>query len=418
MQQRLDNQQEHLHRSLEAAANETNRLRVSLQQEKNTRHEAQRGLFEAQNKVEDIKADIQSLQLADRRKQSQEAWFSQEDSIVRDNIFQLFRDVRNWSKAYGVKSLANVTRPPSNKLPAWAHDLARETSSSLRLPYEDVQARIMLIQHPYVILCALLSKHMQAKIFGNSFFALSNFDAAWNREEVGAFENMFRHTKNMANDALANNKNGQIWRSDTMRLLFSRSSAGSGTERQWSDEANRTIMETSHKVAADFMTGPNSTLLRNLSLEETVIRDSEILAIFRRAAFVFCELQAERVHFKWHPAQDILGSVFEVTSGFLEADRLYKLEDDQDHSHDGKVVGLALTPLVTAHGNPDAEDYDRMRVISKAIVWLFGEATEEGNPGAQSRQMRIRNEHPTSAQGHPHLLPSPVPPMPPMPNFD
>jgi hypothetical protein len=59
---------------------------------------------------------------------------------------------------------------------------------------------------------------------------------------------------------------------------------------------------------------------------------------------------------------------FANESPVMTPHRLHHLDDDDENSLDGNKVLAVIQPVILAYGNEDAENYNKWKVWSKAVV--------------------------------------------------
>ena len=132
--------------------------------------------------------------------------------------------------------------------------------------------------------------------------------------------------------------------------------------------------EAVEKVSAYFarVLALNDVLLKD-GLKETVIREQflqKLTQIFVDAGRLSIRLWSQRPAFRCHTLGNLAKVPFNVASETLQAHNLHKLDDQEDHSMDGRLTKIMVHPAVLTYGTHEADHYDRHEVLAKAVVWL------------------------------------------------
>ncbi|KAK8152023.1 hypothetical protein BC567DRAFT_239263 [Phyllosticta citribraziliensis] len=150
--------------------------------------------------------------------------------------------------------------------------------------------------------------------------------------------------------------------------------------------------EEFHSTMANiFLRSSAAFMMKDLYENEQDNRKQDLCMLVTRAANVYGRLQTQRVYYSWMEPADLIGVDFFIASPYLRADRLHKIDEDEgETTMDGARVKIVLSPVVLAHGNSHGEDYERHRVIAKAVVyfWRHSLASVEAADHRNSRTFR------------------------------
>lgn len=125
-------------------------------------------------------------------------------------------------------------------------------------------------------------------------------------------------------------------------------------------------------ITNDILYGPVSAFLLEVEKKEEERCHSEFKDLISRAMKLFSRLQTQRADYAWRKSSELLRTKFDVHSRKIAADRLHKLEDDEDESCNGKKIKLVVSPAVQKYGDSNGENFQTTRFITKAIVFLEG----------------------------------------------
>lgn len=145
-----------------------------------------------------------------------------------------------------------------------------------------------------------------------------------------------------------------------------------------------------------FLKGPIMKLLRSLSLEEEKACKLELFRLYVQAGNLQTRLKTHRANIQWGEPIRCIGYPFTVGSEYFKADRVHRLEDDEDTSHDGQEVCIVLSPPVIISGDQHGDNYDSERVVAKGIVVLQEpHRSKKGQPmtTVKRKEEEMKNAH-------------------------
>ncbi|KAK8161279.1 hypothetical protein IWX90DRAFT_487855 [Phyllosticta citrichinensis] len=316
-------------------------------------------LRKIQNDLDTATSDLRNAQIS-TFKQARSEWLPEEDSKVRDDVSQLYKDIRSWAKTYARSgfSCANVLSSADYR---YGQKFFRRVRRVATLSGID---EIKDMKHLFLVLAALLSEHLRLMIFRTPFFWLKDTSQSLSPHEV--FDRLFLTT------CETRTSEAHLWRAQLMRFLFKNGDHEIQDEPIESDLIPYGFAEFLYTdIVKGFLERYEKILMDGLNKEDRYTRNFELFKLVTRSANLYGRLQTQRTSYFWTSADSCLGDRFSVSLPHMKADRLHKLdEDEEDTSIDGSKVKIVLSPTVFASGNSQGEDYDSQRVIAKAVVYL------------------------------------------------
>ncbi|KAB2581231.1 hypothetical protein DBV05_g124 [Lasiodiplodia theobromae] len=317
-----------------------------------------RELKECQGRLDSSIVDLRKAQLSSF-KQSQTGWFVEEDSRIHESLAQFYKDVRLWAKTYCLKSLETFCD---------VDDHTRSYLSNAVLGVASFQEwdDFCKFKHPFLILAALVSETLRSWMFGDYFYI---FVRPGDPSDNGATRMALLET---FNKLLTGNVVGaHTWRALLFRGIFP--SPESPELRTGPGFSTRNCGDLLESIMGALKYGPACAFVRSMEENEDKKCTSELQNLVQRAMKLFSRLQTQRAYYTWHTPSQLLRTGFDVHSPELAADRLVRLEDDEDESHNGKKIKLVVSPMVQKHGDSNGENFHTTtRVITKAVVFLEG----------------------------------------------
>ncbi|KAL1626257.1 hypothetical protein SLS54_003094 [Diplodia seriata] len=116
--------------------------------------------------------------------------------------------------------------------------------------------------------------------------------------------------------------------------------------------------------------GPASAFLRHMERDEDQTCGMQLQDLISRAMKLFSRLQTQRADYIWNEPSDSLCTGFDVHSPKMAADRLVRLDDDEDESCNGKKIKIVVSPAVQRYGNSHGENFQTGHFLVKAVVFL------------------------------------------------
>ncbi|KAK8161277.1 hypothetical protein IWX90DRAFT_515063 [Phyllosticta citrichinensis] len=313
--------------------------------------ELDRQLQEAKARIESSVQELREFQLK-AMEQVCSGRTAEEDINVRDAIERLHGKIRYWSKTFCVPSMSSVIYSHGSQIRDLLGFLRNVSGFSTPQSLEH-------FRYPYLILTCWLCEYIRCQILDNPFVILSRC------KQHGESSNCGQCLNDMYKLLLEGSfPDAQDFRIRLLRLAISKSTF-------INLEFNTSMLNDSlaggfiNSVADGFWNNAGM-LLQSMSSECL----EELRCIMKEAAIIRTHLATQRVAYVWIPDANLVGQSFAARSSFYKADRLNKLDDDEDERCDGKTIKIVLSPYVLAYGNSDGENYEEYRVIAKAVVWV------------------------------------------------
>ncbi|KAK7539978.1 uncharacterized protein J3D65DRAFT_676059 [Phyllosticta citribraziliensis] len=317
---------------------------------------------EAKNKIETLTQELRSFQLK-AIEQAQSGWAAEEDTKVRDQIEALHGKIRYWAKTFCGPYLASVSCLCESNAPKLHGILCN-------VPGFSNPEALKRLRHPFLILAHRLCEHVRLHIFDNPFFLLSQL------QQNGELSNGGRCLNDMYKLLLkANAFDAHAFRTQLLRSSFSKTGFSEFSFKEpltCSDAATKTLISICEAFWND------AKMLLKPECPEKDKYQEKLLQIIEEAAQIRCHLATQRISYEWIPSANLVGQAFDVRSTLFKADRLNKLDDEEDEKCNGKPIRVVLSPYVVARGDSDGEEYDQERVICKAVVWV-DDRNEDGD---------------------------------------
>ena len=152
-----------------------------------------------------------------------------------------------------------------------------------------------------------------------------------------------------------------IWRSQMLRLL-TLPPQDSATEPLLPHQ----MKQKSARLATELLNGP-AQLLLNSTMDYTCRekRDKELFRLYNIAGELSLCLWSHRAFLECHSLSSL--PQFDTNNPSMTLHRLQQPEENQ-RKLNGKRVLAVIQPAIVAFGNEDAENYDKLKVWSEAVV--------------------------------------------------
>ncbi|KAL1641387.1 hypothetical protein SLS58_006088 [Diplodia intermedia] len=312
-------------------------------------------LKKVQDKLDSTVVDLRKAQL-NSFKQAQTGWFVQEDAEIHHTISQLYKDVRTWAKAYGVKSLEAYRKFSPDANPCLSQSISK-------IAFFNSWDEIFTFKHPFLILAALVSDILSTYIFEDYFWIFRNpGDPKDHGERANALRDTFSQLRrNNAVDA-------HTWRALLFRTVFPEPENSELTI--WGEFPVEGYANLLNHFTGYISHGAASAFLREMGQDEKQRCDLELQYLIHRAITLFSRLKTQRADYVWNEPSPSLCTGFDVHSPKMAADRLVRLDDDEDESCNGKKIKIVVSPAVQKFGDSNGEEFENSRFITKAVVFL------------------------------------------------
>ncbi|KAL6229766.1 hypothetical protein BDW75DRAFT_224462 [Aspergillus navahoensis] len=278
-----------------------------------------------------------------------------EDRYASDELFKLGDKIRQWARNNSV-SLSDLDAVATSGTDSVVKYLggycAVQDWNTLinKFPMSKDKAPAHLVQ-------AILAKDLFGRMFADPFFA---FVALEGDEAVPRPEQMRTLHQGIAK---VSNAESHIWRSQTIRSLFT----SSGQEAEPFLAAR--IEPICKLFVADLLSSPIRFLLR--SGEDPIQSHNnwaqELQSLYKGAAQLALVLWGQRASMAVRTLPEL--PLFSIENEELSAHRLHHL-DEEDTRLDGKEALLLVQPAILAFGSESAEHYDQRKVWAPAVVLL------------------------------------------------
>ncbi|KAK8212752.1 hypothetical protein IWZ01DRAFT_570720 [Phyllosticta capitalensis] len=288
---------------------------------------------------------------------SHSEWPVEDDCKIREDVARISRDIRAWAKTYGASGESIPTRPIVVDEEG-LNEFTRKVSSVAKISNFD---EIRSMKHAFLLLAALLAEEIRLLIFKSPFFWLKGNKKTTYSWLDQAFLEMCKYRPSEA----------QTWRVELMHVL-----CGNGDKTENDKTVAATVFQNRvtklcKDFSKDFFSSSEAMMLKVMDAEELARCGQDLEKLVTRAVSIYVKLQTQPSVYKWSQPTKFLGKPFSVASDCMKADRLHKIdEDENDTAMDGAQVKIVLSPAVFAYGNAQGEDIEGRRCIAKAVVYL------------------------------------------------
>ncbi|KAK8249261.1 hypothetical protein IWZ00DRAFT_488673 [Phyllosticta capitalensis] len=325
----------------------------------------ERKLHETEESLHAATADIRTAQTAVFQQKKLRS--PDDDSQdVRSALTRFHTKVRAWAKEYGVTFLNGC------------QEVLRERQQEFIEELQDVAdfpdwESLESLRHPFLVLAAVLAKHLHVWIFSNPFFIFSGPEASVTSSLYAESLHDTFHKFWSVNPAGAHN-----FRTQLLRAAFPNSTLRKDTP------SSPLILESAttalySEILSDFLNSTAASVLLKPGNREAEDCQAELFNIVCEAARIAIHLATQRKFYVWDSPEHVLGQRFGAGSEYYKADKLNRVEDEEDNKCDGMPIRLLLSHAVRAFGDNDGQDYSESLLVAKAVVWVDDreEETEE-----------------------------------------
>ena len=145
-------------------------------------------------------------------------------------------------------------------------------------------------------------------------------------------------------------------------------------QNERSEHIRRTVLnetqEVCRRAAKSFASSSAQLLVRGLEGAQRDECRSSLEMLFQSAGKLSTRLWTQRPALRCDYLQQLQQLPFSISSPVLQAHTLHRLDDPEDRSLDRKLVRIVVHPAVFGIGTHDADNYDKARIWTKAVVWL------------------------------------------------
>ncbi|KAK3678253.1 hypothetical protein LTR78_001548 [Recurvomyces mirabilis] len=340
-----------------------------------------------------FEAEIHKLQLQVFQDLRGDCFQPEDDTTITHGFMRIQNTILMFAKEYASDSLADLASQPEWVATELTHALnACEVAS---FSPTNSLSRLAQVRHmTRLCLTGLLSSAVHTMALDNPFFFMSDslqasFDelpdqlqGLSNRiDPADAFHNTFHMISDGNNTALLHDCSrtdaqpvdpgkAHIWRSDTLRALTPDKQDTSIGACQLRDHVQSELVDKCAREADLFEHGPARLLMTQADDTLNDVRRQKLRKVFKDAGGFAMGLWTQRTGIEYRFRQEPADQNFLISSPFMQAHPLHKLDNPDDHSLDGAPVRLVLQPTVLRLGTHGAESYDQKSVWAKALVWI------------------------------------------------
>ncbi|EFR01013.1 hypothetical protein MGYG_04015 [Nannizzia gypsea CBS 118893] len=318
-----------------------------------------------QESYQKLQDDLRVAQEGALRSIKRASWVPSEDGAVRNEFSKLEENLKSWAKYYAVPDI-NYLEALSNEEKVEITDFLKEHIS--RPNFDALLGTLSPLlkkRFPLLITHAMLATYIFKIVFHNPFFALEYLNTSSNAVPKAAmFELYNAMIKVLPSEA-------HIWRSQMLRLLLTTPASPSELPLL----TPQALQMFSSTMAEKFLRGPVRLLLKidQSSAQQGNCMLQDLCHVFSAAAELSLSLWCQRTTMGCRLITLSKPKQFSQKCQLMVAHRLHHLDED-DSRLDGKEVLAIIQPAVVAFGNENAENYDKGKVWSRAIVLV-----DEGN---------------------------------------
>jgi len=306
-------------------------------------------------------------------------WAPMDQRTVNDELNAVRADISRFAKAHAADSFDGI----KDESPDTQHRLWGRLKKVVRFRPENPSQLDELSEIPHgprLCLTALLSHYIHFQVLDKPFFFLD----AWEAEQSTGTESQDngpgKQVKpNVVFEKVYNYicgydvKQGNVWRSDTIRLLNPDRLAKEGSAEGLVGHTGQMVEDASLSLSRAFHEKvENRILFRSQESYMSPGLVKELDQIFLKAGQLAMRLWAQRPRLRLLRLRILRQRPFIVGSDCMEPHPLHKLDDPQDHRLDGRLTKVVVHPAVQAEGTHSADHYEQRQTWAKAVVWLDG----------------------------------------------
>ena len=360
---------------------------VSLQQQLAVEHRNNRQLNVDLNELHktnvQMDTDLREFQIKSFREMGKDSWTPMEDRIVREKLTEIHKDIEDWVEENCVESFRDVvvedlTEEEEENLMNFLQRFTyiEEEKDSLSYQLSRWEARSM---DPVLIQTAIITHMMYIFIFRNPFMALDGLVDLEQAESVSSSMTVtyqmlssckhllfFLWSPSQLMICLVNRKQAHRWRSQLMRILFPKPiSGGKFDGLEPVDENVTNHLRWKCEMAVREL--ENSPYVAFLKKEWSDEYREQMVEFWFQATEIFTQLQTQLPRASWPDVTQNQYAGLGFNEQYAEAHRSQAFGDD----YRGKRIEVIISPFVSLWGNEDGEQYDKERVVSKAVVLIL-----------------------------------------------
>ncbi|KAK8191093.1 uncharacterized protein BKA78DRAFT_352520 [Phyllosticta capitalensis] len=289
-------------------------------------------------------------------------WVPEADQSIRSTVEDVQEQIRTWAKDYGPETFPDLFELEMSDFESFFQRVYEITG------YKNIHD-LGTLEHPFLILAALLCEFTRTHILSDPFFHFRDPDDADHRSSfAGKLAKLYSGMlKDDAQKAIS-------WRKQMFRHEFP-SSRNVSTNRSNQDELltpNCTKKETLIRMynnLADMFVNAIPTQMLNDHERTEKMRD-DLDHILKRAGNLHFRLLTQQTRFVWLSPVLQVGTEFRVSNDEYWIDHFHHLDNGEDRSWDGAIIKVVVGMGLSADGHALGENIPRSRIIAPSRLFL------------------------------------------------
>ncbi|KAL1390090.1 hypothetical protein HDK64DRAFT_326949 [Phyllosticta capitalensis] len=324
-----------------------------------------------ESKQQELEACVVELGLFQERflKCEDSRWAPEGDQPIAFAVKNLHASIRAWARKYSVECFkAPLSQKQAKK--EWVrqqsllHWVVKVTS------FKDHRS-LTEMEHPFLVLAALLSQFLFRAIFEDPFFHFRDpknmfGDYTFRMMALKMFLQMWKVDGNQASALRVN-----IWRHqfpDDCHPQIARSEPGEVLCPK--SMAKEDLKATYDYMRRNFIDGPPMWMLRDVDDDGKKAMDQSLCQILHQAGNLHLRLLTHRTHFEWVSPRTYVGKSFRVRDPTLQADQVNDVVDEKDETWDGEKIQMVVGTGLMARGDVFGNNYAKQRIVAPSRVCL------------------------------------------------
>ncbi|KAK8249366.1 hypothetical protein IWZ00DRAFT_571596 [Phyllosticta capitalensis] len=297
-------------------------------------------------------------------------WAPEGDQPIAFAVKNLHASIRAWARKYSIESF-KAPLSPKKPQAEWVRQQSflhwvRQVTS-----IKDWWSLVEM-DHPFLVLAALLSDFLLRAIFGDPFIHFRDpknkfGDYTFRMMAKKMFQQMEKvdvsqasaFRVNILRQQFPDDCHPQIARSEPGEVLCPKSMAKGD------------LKATYDYMRRKFLYGrPPIWMLRDRDDDENKAMDQSLCQILHQAGNLHLRLLTHRTHFEWVPPRTYVGKSFRVKDPALQADQVNDVVDEKDETWDGEKIQMVVGTGLVARGDVYGNNYAKQRIIAPSRVCL------------------------------------------------
>ncbi|OQO07647.1 hypothetical protein B0A48_07344 [Cryoendolithus antarcticus] len=301
-------------------------------------------LHVSQRKIESQNEEIGALQASSFSAMDSARWMPMDVGQTRAELEDLHASIWKLSRTYAADTWLASERESDD--PSLRLDLRSALNHVVRFGSKGVEALDELTnvkRASQLCLAALISDHVAMTILESPFFFVA---------DRKAFHDVWKRALKY------DPKKAALWRSDTLRLVNPLDLESESAKIETA-AIKQSIDVTCKNFATQYAKKIPEPLLRRLesSIHEEFVQ--ELVIVYQKAGTLSMRLWVQRPSLRCDYLADLADIKFDIRSKILQAHSLHRIDDSEDHTHDGKLIKVVVQPAFRAAGTHEAEGYDQ-----------------------------------------------------------